>query len=98
MTATIIWIFRRIANVSFDEVSQFAHFFAAYASVMTGGFLYGHTGVWVSGAQMIAFAAIKEGWFDPKYETPDIAGNGWVDFGFYFLGVAAATGVFYLRG
>lgn len=98
MTATIIWIFRRIANVSFEEVSQFAHFFSAYAIVLTGGFFLGHLGLWIAGSAMVVYAAGKEAWFDPTYETPDISGNGWVDFAFYFLGILAATGVFYLRG
>jgi hypothetical protein len=37
-------------------------------------------------------AGLIEGWFDPHYETPTAAGNGWMDWGTYLIGAVAGLG------
>lgn len=38
----------------------------------------------------IVFAAVKEAWFDPRYETVETAGSGFEDFAFWLAGIGAA--------
>ena len=68
----------------FNTVSQSAHFFsAAFVVYLFNG------NMWVS-AILIALTAIKEWWYDYKYESAAVRGSSLEDAVFYWLGIAAA--------
>lgn len=90
------WVIGLISNVSFDEVSQFAHFFTSYAIVLTAC-LWGTRPGLIIGAGMVLFAALKEFWFDAKYEDVETRGSSPRDFAFYASGVALAFAVYAIR-
>jgi hypothetical protein len=89
-------LIQSIANVTFDEVSQFAHFFTAYAIVLTGCFFGLIPGV-VAAIGMFLFAIIKEFWFDMKYEDEATRGSSPRDFIFYCLGAGCSLAVFVVK-
>lgn len=66
-----------------DTVSQSAHAFS-------GGWIVFVFGLWTSPwwgvVAVLSFAAIKEGWFDQKYESDEIRGSNLRDVAFYLLG------------
>ena len=70
-------------NIQF--VAFMAHFGCSYALVAT--FHY-----WPVPLSVIVLSAIKEFWYDAKYETdpPQTALDGWEDFAGYAIGVIAA--------
>lgn len=71
---------------SLEFVSQAAHFFCGWALLLTA-YVYGETTATVVSVLFVAYAALKEFWFDPRYETPpQTLGDGLVDFLFYILG------------
>lgn len=68
----------------FDTVSQSAHFFsAAFVVYLFNG------NPWVA-AMLVALTAVKEWWYDYKYESAAVRGSSIEDAIFYWLGIAAA--------
>ena len=68
----------------FNTVSQSAHFFsAAFVTYLFNG------NPWVA-ALLVALTAIKEWWYDYKYESVTVRGSSVEDAIFYWLGIAAA--------
>lgn len=78
----------------FNLVSQIAHFAATYAIVLTVGKFWHWTGITVAACLCIAYAAVHEFWYDPRYENPVTRGSDLEDFLFLFAGVADAVVVF----
>lgn len=74
---------------TFNRVAQLSHFaWGAMILFAAGTF---HASVLI--LFIIAFvcavtAAVKEFWYDEKYETPDERGSSREDFAFYFLGIS----------
>jgi hypothetical protein len=71
-------------TVTFDTVSQIAH-------VLGGCFLVEHIGRWSGHTELayisvLALAALKEGYIDPKYEDVATRGSGLRDYVFWVLG------------
>jgi hypothetical protein len=78
----------------FNFVAQVAHFFATYEIVLTFGKFWHCTGIAVAAALCVAYAAIHEFWYDPRYENPVTRGSDLEDFLFLIAGVAAAVVVY----
>jgi len=78
----------------FNFVAQVAHFFATYGIVLTFGKFWHWTGVAVAAPLCVAYAAIHEFWYDPRYENPVTRGSDLEDFLFLIAGVAAAVVVY----
>src|ERR1035437_8058287 len=76
----------------FNLVSQFAHFFAMYALTFTAGKFWHWRGIELVGGLCVLYAAIKEFWFDARYENQLTRGSDLEDFIFLVLGVAVAAG------
>lgn len=77
-------------NTTFESVAQTCHAALGALSVAIPVALHYGWRVWcTTGTLMLVCAAWKEGWFDPRYETPETAGSGVVDWTSYFAGVAA---------
>lgn len=78
----------------FNLVSQIAHFATMYAIVLSIGKFWHWRGVIVAAVICVAYAAIHEFWYDPRYENPVTRGSDLEDFLFLVAGVAAAIVVF----
>jgi len=82
-----------LANPTYNGLAQAAHAFAAYSIVLTAAYKFGYRVMIVIALLLVAFAIVKEFWFDLKYERPEVSG-GWSggveDFSFYVIGVCVA--------
>ena len=77
-------------SLTMNQVAQGLHVALGALGVALPGWLFGNRAAVIGGAAAILFAAVKEAWWDKKYETPETAGSGWEDFAFWVLGVAIA--------
>lgn len=69
-------------------LAQFGHFFGAYSIVMTAHHIFGKLITMAVIAALIVYAAIKEFWYDAKYEIPtQSVWDNLLDFTFYVLGM-----------
>ncbi len=64
-----------ITNPTSDNLAQTAHALAGYGIALTAA-RFGTVPLLVVAGLFIAYAAIKEFWFDMHYETPEVSG-GW---------------------
>ena len=71
--------------VTLDNMSQLAHFFVSMFLVEHLSCWLGHSH-WLWFALIVALAALKESVIDPRYESPEVAGNGWKDFSSFLVG------------
>jgi uncharacterized membrane protein YphA (DoxX/SURF4 family) len=78
----------------FNLIAQIAHFSATYGIVLSSGKFWHWKGVFVAAALCVAYAAVHEFWYDPRYENPVTRGSDLEDFLFLIAGVAAAVIVF----
>lgn len=72
-------------------LAQIGHFFGAYSIVFTAGHFLpsAYPGVVLA---MVCYMVVKEFWWDLVYEVPKQTwGDSIMDFGFYTLGIVAAT-------
>lgn len=82
----------------FDKVAQLSHF-AWGAMVVFLAAIAGHpipSLPFYVGGLWIVYSAVKEFWYDEKYETPIVRGNSMLDFVVASAGVLFATGVLLL--
>jgi hypothetical protein len=77
-----------IQDKEFDIDSQSAH-------VGWGGWIAYTFALWTSPwwgvVAVLSFAAIKEGWYDQKYELDEVRGSNLRDFAFYGIGAVATA-------
>lgn len=85
----------QISPTDYEVAAQFAHFFTAAFLVSQFGRL-GLKGLLISAAGMIAFAAVKEFWYDAKHENPLVRGSSPLDFAMYAAGIALAVGLWFV--
>jgi hypothetical protein len=78
------WIRIHFADISY----QLCHFLLAYSTMLTATHYHGSN--WLTAVEVTAFAAVKEFYYDPKYEGASLAESGLLDFSFYELGIAVA--------
>ncbi len=91
-------LFRNDAlTLTFNEVAQASHFFIAGWAIATAqGLWHGYAKYWAA-AVVVAFAAVKEFWYDHTYESPQTRGSDLEDFLFYALGSAVELLIFIHR-
>jgi hypothetical protein len=79
-----------ITNKEFNLVSQISHTGWGLAITFAGKALL--LGYWylIFAGIYIAYALIKEFWYDSRYETPDVRGSNLEDFLFALLGTIIA--------
>lgn len=70
--------------VTLDNMSQLVHLFVAMWIVEHLGKWIGHPLCWMLG--VMALAAFKEAVIDPRFESPEVAGNGWKDWSSFAVG------------
>jgi hypothetical protein len=90
------WIVRLFkwlgVSTNLNSVSQMCHFLISYAVIVTTAY-FTH-GIWplvIVNGVVIVFACLKEFWFDPRYETREVAGSDLVDFSFYMVGLLVSN-------
>ena len=76
-----------ISEKQFNMVSQFSHFGWGLAVVLTGNLF--HKALPVGGLWLL-YAAIKEFFYDERYETPEVRGSSLEDFVFQAMGAGVA--------
>ncbi len=76
----------------FNQVSQYAHYFAGMAVFLTIG-RFSHRWMWYLLPVGVGLAALKEFVVDPRTENEATRGSDLEDFSFYCLGMALATAV-----
>lgn len=79
-------------KLSLNVVAQALHVALGALAVALPGWLWGQAGADAGAFVALAFAAVKEAWFDPRYEDAATRGDGLVDFLFWIVGVTAAWG------
>jgi len=84
-----------ISPTDYEVAAQFAHFFTAAFLVSQLGRL-GWKGLLIGAIGMVAFAAIKEFYYDVQHENPLVRGSSTLDFFLYAAGTAAAVGLFFV--
>jgi hypothetical protein len=69
-------------------LAQVGHALAGYGVLVTTGYFGGLHAVEIVGPLFVLYAAVKEFWFDPKFEKdpPQTAADGALDFTFYMVG------------
>lgn len=81
----------QISSTDYEIAAQFAHFFTAAFLVSQIG-RFGLKWLLVAAVSMIAFAAVKEFWFDAKGGDKLTL----LDFSMYSAGVATAVGLWFV--
>lgn len=72
----------------FNQISQLAHFAGGAAIVLTVVVLGWHALWGFVGVAILS--ALKEFWYDYKYESDEVRGSSAEDFAFYMVGAGAA--------
>lgn len=76
-----------IENKTFYSVSRNAHVLFGLGITVVAYFFGGWKAMCIASASVLAFAAVKEAWWDEKYETKDECGSGTKDYVEYAVGV-----------
>jgi hypothetical protein len=84
-------------SLTMNAVAQGLHAALGGVAVALPGWLWGTRGALVGTACAAVFAAVKEAWFDPKYEDAATAGCGLEDFAFWLVGILAAWLLYFLK-
>jgi hypothetical protein len=74
-----------------NMVAQFAHALAGYSVLLTFVFLHVPYGFLLAIGLVTAYAAVKEFWYDYRYEDAVTRGSSLEDFVFYIVGLAIAA-------
>ncbi len=85
----------QISPTDYEVAAQFAHFFTSAFLVSQIG-RFGLKWLVIGAVSMLAFAAVKEFWYDVKRENSLTRGSGLLDFEMYVAGIATAVGFWFL--
>lgn len=83
-----------VSEILFNQVSQLAHIAGGLAVVFGSVVLFGtpmRAVEWWAFGVVAALAAVKEFWFDQRYETDVVRGSNLEDWSFYLLGAGIAA-------
>lgn len=90
------WTNKWMNNSTF--LAQSAHFFGAYSTVMSSYVFGGKVAAIIVSGSFIAAAAIKEFFYDAKYEIPtQTTFDNVLDFSSYMVGLGVALAVVLTR-
>jgi hypothetical protein len=76
-----------ITESDFNRVAQLSHFAWGVWPVLAAALWHRQV---LMAALIVAVSALKEGWWDQRFEAWDVRGNSWLDFGVACAGVAFA--------
>ncbi|HYX20484.1 MAG TPA: DUF1653 domain-containing protein [Thermoanaerobaculia bacterium] len=78
-------------------LAQIGHFLGGASIMILATIFFGFVAWWIAFAAVAVAAAIKEFWYDARYELPkQTFGDNLMDFAFYALGSGAGAGVMWL--
>ncbi len=79
-------------------LAQVGHSLGGCLAVVCAAFFWGLPAVWIALAVGVPLAALKEFWYDLRYERPKQTwSDSAMDFGFYLLGAAVGVGLALLK-
>ncbi len=79
-------------------LAQIGHTLGGYAIVLTAFLFFGRPSLLFSLPAIVVAAALKEFWYDARYELPkQTAFDNWLDFGFYLVGAGLGSAACLLR-
>jgi hypothetical protein len=79
-------------------LAQSAHFFGAVAVIMSFCHFLGKPGGLIAAGILVAAAAVKEFWYDLKFELPkQTLKDSALDFTFYMVGIVVAGAMVLLK-
>lgn len=84
-----------MSDPSFNTVAQIAHVAVAYAVVLSLLLVLGPGSLYWLIPVSVGAAAIKEFWYDEKYESASVRGSSLEDFLWYCVGIIGAIGFFF---
>jgi hypothetical protein len=83
---------------TFNQVAQLGHFAGGAAITLATVVLWHNYYAPFAGASIVALAAaVKEFWFDERFESAEVRGSSAEDFFLYLLGAGAAAIVALVR-
>jgi hypothetical protein len=80
-----------VSDSEFDFVAQVSHFGWGMLSVALPTALAGPVVGLLGGGVYVLYAAVKEFWYDERYESPAVRGSSSRDFLVQLIGVATAV-------
>jgi hypothetical protein len=87
-TERIIKDMKYIPDSTFDWLAQKSHILGGLSAVLLGQLFGSMKGALICGFIIILFAAIKEFYYDERYESTEERGSNLRDFAYYCVGVA----------
>lgn len=88
-----------LKDPTYQQLANYGHFGVASTVVLTAG-MFGYRYKIVTSVLFVIYGIVKEFWFDPRYERPDVSGGyrgGVLDFAGYCAGVAFANVALWIR-
>lgn len=82
---------------TFNVVAQLAHFAGGLAIVFGAYSLWGMHAALIATGILAVVAAVKEFWYDYRYETPAERGSSALDFAIYLVGAGIALALLYSK-
>jgi hypothetical protein len=80
-----------IPTSNYNLVAQLSHVGWGLAIVFGGKVIFHGNWYLLLAALWIVFNAVKEGWYDQRYEDAEMRGNSWEDFSFAAGSAVAAS-------
>lgn len=85
------WLKKYLTNKWMNDanvLAQIGHFLGGYGVVLTAAFLGGRWAAASLGVALLAYAGVKEFWYDANYEIPkQTDADNWLDFSMYAAGI-----------
>ncbi len=80
-------------------LAQIAHVLGGYGIILTAAFLWGHVAAVIAAVLLTAYAAVKEFWYDLKYETDPVQNwkDSLLDFSMYMVGMTSGLLLVFLH-
>jgi hypothetical protein len=85
-----------ITGKQYNQLAQLNHVLAGTTWIWGTALFFGEH--WLFLYAGVFAAAIKEFWYDERYESPEIRGSSFQDFIFYCVGLFGAVWIYWLKG
>jgi hypothetical protein len=82
---------------TFNLISQLGHFAGGLAVVFGSYSFWGWHGALISILVLAGLVAIKEFWWDNKYESVEVRGSNFLDWSMWMVGAAVALVLVFIR-
>lgn len=86
-----------ITDSQFNKVSQNAHVLAGLAWIWGSVVLFGPQYIWYFLDAGVLLAAVKEFWWDYRFENTEVRGSSMEDFNVYCMGLIIAIASYFAK-